>query len=157
MTNGENLSQGKTPHQVNLRSPLSRKSRGYKYEESYHYPGYSKLPIYDWTFASIPNWTWSCSSILFFVARIFNLWLTPLHESQYVTNSSNLNDCCWLQSSLLHKQWRSGSTLLQNPMAHKGSSFTESIWILGLCICMWWFLKYSFYMTRVVRIETLIK
>ena len=54
---------------------------------------YPKIPIYNWTFTSIPNWTWSCSSFLSFDVYISNLWLTPLHRSQYVTNSSNLNDC----------------------------------------------------------------
>ena len=57
---------------------------------------YPKIPTYSWTFASIPNWTWSCSSILSFDAKISNLWVILLHGSQYVTNSNNLNDCCWL-------------------------------------------------------------
>ena len=57
---------------------------------------YSKIPTYSWTFASIPNWTWSYSSILSFDAQISNLWVILLHGSQYVTNSNNLNDCCWL-------------------------------------------------------------
>ena len=61
---------------------------------------YSKISTYSWTFTSIPNWTWSCSRLLSFGAQIFNLWLTPLHGSQYVTNSNNLNDCCCLQ--ILH-------------------------------------------------------
>ena len=41
---------------------------------------YPKIPTYIWTFASIPNWTWSCSELLRFV-QISNLWLTPLHGS----------------------------------------------------------------------------
>ena len=61
---------------------------------------YPKIPTYNRTFAPISNWTWSCSSLLSFGAQIFNLWLTPLHGSQYVTNSNNLNDCCCLQ--ILH-------------------------------------------------------
>ena len=65
---------------------------------------YPKIPTYSWTFASIPNWTWSCCSLLSFVAQISNLWLTLLYRSQYVTISSTWNDCCWLQSSSLHKQ-----------------------------------------------------
>ena len=78
---------------------------------------YPKIPTYSWTFTPIPNWTWSCSSILSFVTQIFNLWLTSLHESQYVTNFfaqilartnfNNLNDCYWLQNSSFHKWWRS--------------------------------------------------
>ena len=101
---------------------------------------YPKIPTYSWTFASIPNWTWSCSRLLCF-AQISNLWLAPLHGSQYVINSSNLIDCCWLQNSLLHKRWRSGSNWLQNPKAYKRSSFTQSIWVLGLCFHSWWLLK----------------
>ena len=98
---------------------------------------YPKIPTYCWTFASIPNWTWCCSSLLSFVAQISNLWLTPLHRSQYVTNSNNLNNCCWLQSFSLHQKWRLGSTWLQNPKAYKCSSFTQSIWVLNLCFsCM---------------------
>ena len=86
---------------------------------------YPKISTYSWTFAPIPNWTWSCSSLLSFIAQISNLWLTPLHDFQYVTNSSNLNDIYWLQNSSLHKWWRSGSTWLQNPIAYKHNSFSQ--------------------------------
>jgi len=34
---------------------------------------YSKISTYSWTFAPIPNWTWSCNSLLSFVAQISNL------------------------------------------------------------------------------------
>ena len=88
---------------------------------------YLKIPTYNWIFALIPNWTWYCNSLLSFVAQISNLWQTPLHESQYMTNSSNLNDCCWLQSSSLHQQWRLGSTWLWNPKTYKCIGFTQSI------------------------------
>ena len=37
---------------------------------------YPKIPTYSWTFAPIPNWTWSCSSFLSFDAKISNMWLT---------------------------------------------------------------------------------
>ena len=47
---------------------------------------YPKIPIYSWTFAPIPNRTWSYNRLLL------------MHESQYVTNFSNLIDCCWLQN-----------------------------------------------------------
>ena len=94
---------------------------------------YPNIPTYNWTFVSIPNWTWYCSSLLSFVVQISNLWLTSLHESQYVTNFSNLVDCCRLQSFSLHKWWRSGNTWLYNPKAHKRSSFSQSIWVLSLC------------------------
>ena len=86
---------------------------------------YPKIPIYSWTFALILKWTWSCSSLLSFDAQISNLWLIPSHGSQYLTNSNNLNDCCWLQSSSFYKWWRSGSTWLQNPIAYKRSSFSQ--------------------------------
>ena len=75
---------------------------------------YPKIPTYSWTSALIPNWTWSCSRLLRFT-QISNLWLIPLHGFQYVTKSNNLIDCCWLQSSSLHRRWRSGRTWLQNP------------------------------------------
>ena len=99
---------------------------------------YPKIPTYSWTFASIPNWF--CSRLLCF-AQISNLWLTPLNGSLYVTNSTNLIDCYWLQCSSLHKRWRSGSTWLQNPKAYKCSNFTQNIWVLGLCFHTWWLLK----------------
>ena len=118
---------------------------------------YPKIPAYSWTFASIHNWTWYCSSILSFVTQISNLWLTPLHWSQYITNSNNLIDYCWLQSSSFHKQWRLGSTWLQNPKSYRCNSFRQSIWVLGLYIRVWRLLKYALYITRVVRKETLIK
>ena len=85
---------------------------------------YPKIPTNSWTFTPLPNWTWSCSSFLSLDAQTSNLWLTLCMDPKYVTNSSNLNICCWLQSSSLHQQWRSGSTQLQNPMAYKCSSFT---------------------------------
>ena len=102
---------------------------------------YPKISTYNWTFAPIPNWNWSCSKLLSFVAQIFNLWLTPLHGSQYMTNSNKLIDYCWLQSSSLHKQLRSRSTWLENSKVHKRSSFIQRIWVLGLCIRTWWHLK----------------
>ena len=102
---------------------------------------YPKIPPYSWIFAPIPNWTWYCNSLLSFVSQISNLWLTPLHKSQYMINSSNLIDCCWLQSSSLHQQWRLGNTWLQNPNAYKLSNFTHSIWVLDLCFLTWWLLK----------------
>ena len=54
---------------------------------------YLEISTYSWTFAPILNWTWYCSSLLSFNAKISNLWLTLLHGSQYATNSSNLNFC----------------------------------------------------------------
>ena len=102
---------------------------------------YPKIPTYNWIFTAIPNWTWFCRRLLSFVIQISNIWLIPLHRSQYMTNSSNLIDCCWLQNSSLHKWWRSGSTWLQNLKAHICSSFLQSIWVLSLCFCTWWLLK----------------
>ena len=97
---------------------------------------YPEILTYNWTFTPILNWTWSYSSLLSFIAQISNLWLTHLHKSQYVTNFSNLNGC-WLQSSPLHQQWRSGSTWLQNPMAYKCNSFSQrklKSWSLYPCV-----------------------
>ena len=50
---------------------------------------YLEIPTYSLTLTTIPNWTWSCSSLLSFDAHISNLWLTPLHGSQYMTNFSD--------------------------------------------------------------------
>ena len=86
---------------------------------------YLEIPTYSWTLSPILNWTWSCSSLLSLDTKISNLWLTLFHGSQYVTNSNNLNGCCWLQSSSLHQQWRSWSTWLQNSMVYKCSSFSQ--------------------------------
>ena len=102
---------------------------------------YLNIPTYSWTFALILDWTWSCNRLLSFVVQISNLWLTPLHRSQNVTNSSNLIDCCWLQSSSLYKRWRSRSIWLQNLKAYKCSIFSHSIWVLGLCFYVWWLSK----------------
>ena len=99
---------------------------------------YPKIPTYSWIFALILlNWTWSCSSFLSFDAQLSNMRLTLLHGSQYVTNSSNLNDCCWLQSSSFHRWWRSRSTWLQNSMAYKRSNFSQrkiNSWSLYSCV-----------------------
>ena len=101
-----------------------------------------KISTYSSTFAPIPNWTWSCSRLLSFVVQISNLWLTSLHGSQYLTNSNNLIDCCWLQSSSLHKRWRDQEALGHKTLRHtKCSSFTQSIWVLALYFRTWWLLK----------------
>ena len=60
-----------------------------------------------------------------------------------MTNSSNMIDCCWLQSSSFHKWWRSGSTWLQNPKVSRHSSCIQSIWVLGPYFCVWWLFKIS--------------
>ena len=75
---------------------------------------YPKISTYSWTFAPIPNWIWSYSNLLSFDAQIFNLWLTLMHGSEYVTNlilCSNLNDSCWLQYPI-----RLGLPSLQYPI-----------------------------------------
>ena len=95
---------------------------------------YPHISTYSWTFTSIPNWTWSCSRLLSFVAQISNLWLIPLQGSHYMTSSSNLIDFCWLQSSSLYKWWRSRNT--QNPKVHKRNSFSQCICSRSLFSCM---------------------
>ena len=141
MKNEENLSQGKTPpvefKVTTPKNPLINNQAVTSMRNLTTTLAYPKIPTYSWTFALIPNWTWSCSSLLSFVAQISNLWLTPLHDSQYVTNSSNLNDFCWLQSSLLHKWWRSRSTWLQNPKVYKRSNFSQrKLSSCSLYLCM---------------------
>ena len=136
MTNEENFSQVKNPLSEFLvttpKNPLINNQAVTSMRNLTTTLAYPNIPTYNWTFAPIPNWTWSCSRLLWF-AQISNLWLNPLHGSQCVTNSRNVNDCCWLQSSSLHKWWRSGSTWLQNPKAQKRKNFSQSIYVLGLC------------------------
>ena len=58
-------------------------------------------------------------------------WLTPLHESQYVTHSPIWGrrileeEEFWLQSSSLRQQWKSRSTWLQNLKAQRCSGFFQ--------------------------------
>ena len=86
---------------------------------------YTEILTYSWTLTPIPNWTWSCSIILSLDAQISNLWLTFLHESPYMANSSKLNECCWLQSYSLYQQLRSASTWLQNHMVYICSNISQ--------------------------------
>ena len=64
----------------------------------------------------------------------FNIWTPPFLDGYwYVTNqwcmapsmwlTHQLEEDCWLQSSLLHQQWRSRNIWLQNPKAQRHSSF----------------------------------
>ena len=70
--------------------------------------------------------------------------LNIVNENQiniYIRICSAIGQSSWIvfkmQSSSLHKRWRSGNIWLQNSMAHKCSNFTQSIWILGLYIHVW--------------------
>ena len=51
--------------------------------------------------------------------KLFNIWTLPfcMDSSTWLTLATW--KCCWLQSSSIHKQWRSRNTLLQNPKAQK--------------------------------------
>lgn len=102
---------------------------------------YSKMPTYNWIFALIPNWTWSCSSILSFDAQISNLWLTLCMDP-----SIWLTLVTWMiviGCKVLHfinneDQEVLGYKILwhTNPVAsHKENK------ALGLCFHVWWLLK----------------
>ena len=101
---------------------------------------YPKISTYNWTFASIPNWTWSCSELLRFV-QISNLWLTPLHGS-----STWLTLVTWLivvSCKILHFI----NNKYQNALGYKILWRTNAVASLkenkslDLCIHMWWLLK----------------
>ena len=55
---------------------------------------YPKILTYSWTFAPIPNWTWSCSSFLFFDAQISNLWLILCTNTNTWLTPHQPFDCC---------------------------------------------------------------
>ena len=122
LTNGKNFLQGKNPPDefkvITLKNPLINNQAITSMRNLTTILAYSKISTYSWTFAPIPHWTWSYSSLLSFDTQISNLLLTPLHGSQYMTNSNNLNEFCWLQNSSLRKWWRSRSTWLQNPITN---------------------------------------
>ena len=60
----------------------------------------------------------------FKTSELSSIWmLTMMQRSQYVTNSQQFEDDCWLQSSSLHQQWRSRNTWLQNPKTKRCSGF----------------------------------
>ena len=106
---------------------------------------YPIIPTYSWTFTSIPNWTWSCSSVLSFDAQISNLWLIVCTDP-----STWLTPATWMivvGCKVLHfinneDQEALGYKTLKRT---KCSSFTQSIWVLDLCIQVWRLLKSSLY------------
>ena len=100
-----------------------------------------EIPTYNWTFASIPNWTWSCSSLLSLDAQISNLWLTLCMDPSTWLTPATLNDvvgCKVLhfinnedEEALGYKTLWHTNTLA----SHRENKF------LGLCIHIWWLLK----------------
>ena len=68
---------------------------------------YLKLTIYSWTFTPISNWTWSCRD--FFLRIDPSTWLTP-------SNRLIVVGCKVLY---FKAYWRSRSSWIQNPKAHK--------------------------------------
>ena len=102
---------------------------------------YPKIPTYTWIFTLIPNWIWSCSSILSFDAQISNLWLTLCMDL-----STWLTLATWMivigckvfhfinnedQKTLGYKTlWRTNAAT-----SHKENK------ALGLCFHVWWLLK----------------
>ena len=74
----------------------------------------------------------------------------PLHESQYVTNSSNLNDV--VDCKILHFINNEDQEALGYKILITSHRENKSLY---LCIRMWRLLKYALYMFKVVRKETL--
>ena len=102
---------------------------------------YPKILTCSWTLAPVPNWTWSCSSLLSFDAQIFNLWLTLLHGSQYWLISASWMDVVGYkvlhfinnedQETLGYKTlWRTNTVA-----SHRENK------ALGLCTRVWRLLK----------------
>ena len=95
LINRENLSQGKIPPDkfkvTASKNPLINNQIVTSIRNFTTALAYLKIPTCSWTFASIPNWTWSCSRVLSFVAQISNLWLTP-----YINPSTWLTPVTWL-------------------------------------------------------------
>ena len=84
---------------------------------------YPKISTYSWTITLIPNWTWSCSSLLFLDAQISNLWLTLcMDPSMWLTPAT------WMM--LLAVKFFTSSTikimkhLVTKLIAYKHSSFS---------------------------------
>ena len=79
---------------------------------------YPKISTYSWTFAPIPNWTWSCSSHFSLDAQTSNLWLTLCTDP-----STWLIPVTWMVVGykILHfiNNENQESTWLQNPTAYK--------------------------------------
>ena len=102
---------------------------------------YLKISTCGWTFASIPNWTRSCSHLLSFDAYISNIWLTLCADlSIWLTLATWTNVVGYKllhfinnedQEALGYKiQWRT------NVLAfHRENKY------LGLCIRVWRLLK----------------
>ena len=58
---------------------------------------YPKIPTYSWTFTSISNWTWSCSSLFSLDAQISNLWLTLCtNPSTWLSPATWMDPSTWL-------------------------------------------------------------
>ena len=52
---------------------------------------YPKIPTYNWTFVPIPNWTWSCTSVLSFMHK------SPICDKPFYTDLSTwLTPATWM-------------------------------------------------------------
>ena len=102
---------------------------------------YPKIPTYNWTFAWIPNWTWSCSSLLSFDAQISNLWLTLCTDP-----STWLTPATWMML-LVAKLFTSSTMKIRKHLVTKPYDVQNVVAShrenksLGLCIRMWRCLK----------------
>ena len=85
-----------------------------------------KMSLRVWTLAIIPNWTWSCSSLLSFDTQIFNLWQTLCTDPNMWLTLEKPFDCCSWFAIASHRNTNEIFNIgarefawLQNPKAYK--------------------------------------
>ena len=165
--NGENL-HGKKPHRVILRSPLLRIHYYYNKRLQVKESQYL-IPTYKWTLTTIPNWTYSIVTISHFQRTTPSMWLTnSMHWSKYVTNT-NLRKMLAAKFFKSSTRWRSRNSLVTKPYSVQTQQLLEekdepghmtpvhNMLVKKFCFDvhqLWWPLKQSLYMFRVVRKES---
>ena len=98
---------------------------------------YPKITTYNWTFTSIPNWTWFCSSLISLDAQTSNLWLTICTDPNMWLTPATLNDvvgCKVLHFINNEDQEAFGYKTLWRTSTITSHKENKS---LGLCIRMW--------------------
>ena len=102
---------------------------------------YSKIPTYSWIFASIPYWTWSCSSLLSFDAKISNLWLTLYMDPCMWLTPTTLNDVVGYK--VLHFISNEDQEVFDYKTLWRTNAITshKENKSLGFYICIWQLLK----------------
>ena len=92
---------------------------------------YLKIPTYNLIFTPIPNWTWSCRDFFLYARMLVHVWLP-----------SNL--LIVIGCKVLHFKacWKSGSTWLQNPKAHKNAVASHRVYEFSkLSLCVFYVFK----------------